>query len=95
MNSKNMRKKIALGALTAMLAMGSGVASAGSGNWSETFIDFVLGNRCANAGPGNGGERIEEGMCLDFESEENEELGDIDPGKFGGKNRAPGVPRGR
>ena len=91
MNSRNMRKKIALGALTAMLAMGSGVASA-NGHWAQPFLDFVLGNRCADAGPGNGGGR-QDGCRDDFSGSETEE--DIDPGKSGGKNQAPGVPPGR
>ena len=91
MNSKNMRKNIALGALTAMLVMGSGVASADNSNWAGAFLDFVLGSRCSDAGPGNGGGR-QDGCRDDFTGSETE---DIDPGKSGGKNRAPGVPPGR
>ena len=87
-----MRKKIALGTLAAMLVMGSGVASA-NGHWDD-FWDIILGNRCANAGLGNGGESLVDGVCVDLDSEENGDLGEIDPGKSRGRNRDPGTPRG-
>ena len=93
MNSKNMRKKIALGTLAAMLVMGSGVASAGS-HW-EGFWDIIFNNRCANAGLGNGGERlVGEGENLNCSRNDGGEIGDTDPGKSRGKNKA-GRPPGQ
>ena len=95
MNSKNMRKKIALGTLTAMLVMGSGVASANSINWSAAFLRFVLTNRCVDAGPGNGGERFTlraPTMCRDNPA--RGERVDSDPGNSRSNNQAPNQPPG-
>lgn len=78
---------ITLGTLALAGTAFTGTALADSDNWDADKAAQIAVNRCANAGNGNGGERINRaGECVPTANPSEDARRDIDPGNSGDHN---------
>lgn len=78
---------VTLGVLALTGTAFTGTALADSDNWDAEKAAQIAVNRCANAGNGNGAERVaRDGSCQTSDVRPEDARGDQDPGNSGDHN---------
>jgi len=80
-----MKALIGAGLTAALLTISVGTL-ADNENWDAEKARQIAINRCADAGKGNGAERLRRGECVNVEARGEDWRRDIDPGNSGDHN---------